>query len=453
MATSPAPPAPSGSGAPPPRPLPYSALRAATANWHPLSVIGEGGFGTVYRGMLPLAADGGALPVAIKRQAAPAAAAASAGATGASAGAAAAATSAPSTTTSHSHQQGAAEFLNEVALLRRLRHPNLVQLVGWCDPFAADGGGGGGATRSNPFAREQHHQAGEQPRRCLVYELCAGGSLDDALRAGGSDTGKGASSSSSCALPWRARLAVAAQAASAIAALHAASVCHGDIKPANLLLLLPDAARAMGAAAAEGGGAGGGGVTAKLADVGLATAAASSPAASRPGQTLQTQNQVVRGDWAYLPPEARSRGTLGPRADAFALGVTLLQLATGAVERVHELPLRARLAAAAGGATGGAGAGATGSGGGGGGGGGGGAGLASLLDPRAGGWDAAAGERLLRVALWLCAEREEERGTVAGAAAALAALSGAGDRATEAGARRERARAEALAQQWARVVV
>jgi hypothetical protein len=141
----------------------------------------------------------------------------------------------------------------------------------------------------------------------------------------------------------------------------------------------------------------------------------------------------VRGDWAYLPPEARARGSVGCASDVFALGVTLLQLATGSVERVHELPLRARLAAA-------------------------GVapdqqqqqqGLAGLLDPRAGAWDPGAGERLLRAALFCCADAPEARPTAAGAAGLLARLHAAAERAAERAGMRERERAEQLAEAWA----
>ena len=169
----------------------------------------------------------------------------------------------------------------------------------------------------------------------------------------------------------------------------------------------------------------------------------------------------VRGDWAYLPPEARARGSVGRAADVFALGVTLLQLATGCLERVHELPLRARLAAA-----GVAGAAAPFEGG---------SsrqqqqqsnhhdqqqqqhhqqqqqqqGLAGLLDARAGSWDAGAGERLLRAALLCCADAPEERPTAARAARMLAGLHAAAERAAERAEMKGRERAEQLAEAWA----
>lgn len=55
--------------------------------------------------------------------------------------------------------QGQAEFANELALLSRLRHPNLVRLLGCCRGGGGGSGGGAGAS-------------------ALVYELMPGGSSD-----------------------------------------------------------------------------------------------------------------------------------------------------------------------------------------------------------------------------------------------------------------------------------
>lgn len=75
--------------------LTYEELKDATNNFEATSILGEGGFGRVYKGVL---SDGTA--VAIKRL-------------------------------SSGGQQGDKEFLVEVEMLSRLHHRNLVKLVGY----------------------------------------------------------------------------------------------------------------------------------------------------------------------------------------------------------------------------------------------------------------------------------------------------------------------------------
>lgn len=75
--------------------LSYEELKEATNNFEPTSMLGEGGFGRVFKGVL---SDG--TPVAIKKL------------------------------TSGGHQ-GDKEFLVEVEMLSRLHHRNLVKLVGY----------------------------------------------------------------------------------------------------------------------------------------------------------------------------------------------------------------------------------------------------------------------------------------------------------------------------------
>jgi serine/threonine protein kinase len=84
----------SGTG---PRRFRYGELAAATNDFSDDGKLGEGGFGSVYRGSL---SDLG-LDVAVKR-------------------------------ISKSSQQGRKEYVSEVTIISRLRHRNLVELVGWC---------------------------------------------------------------------------------------------------------------------------------------------------------------------------------------------------------------------------------------------------------------------------------------------------------------------------------
>jgi serine/threonine protein kinase len=104
-----------------PRPFRYSELAMATSFFSEKEKLGEGGFGSVYKGYLK-EMD---LHVAIKR-------------------------------VSKSSKQGRKEYISEVKIISRLRHRNLVQLIGWC------------------------HGGGEL---LLVYELMPNGSLDSHIHS------------------------------------------------------------------------------------------------------------------------------------------------------------------------------------------------------------------------------------------------------------------------------
>uniref|UniRef100_A0A453J2I1 Protein kinase domain-containing protein n=1 Tax=Aegilops tauschii subsp. strangulata TaxID=200361 RepID=A0A453J2I1_AEGTS len=105
-----------GSG---PKRFRYKDLVVATGNFCDENKLGQGGFGSVYRGFL----NELNLQVAIKR-------------------------------VSKGSKQGRKEYASEVRVISRLRHKNLVQLIGWC------------------------HEGGNL---LLVYELMPNGSLDGHL--------------------------------------------------------------------------------------------------------------------------------------------------------------------------------------------------------------------------------------------------------------------------------
>ena len=105
-------------------------------------------------------------------------------------------------------------------------------------------------------------------------------------------------------------LDVAAQAASALAAAHAAGVVHRDVKPENLML------RRDGYV--------------KVLDFGLAKVAPPQPAADAPTQTgLLTEAGVVMGTARYMSPEQACGLPVDARTDVWSLGVVLYEMVTG----------------------------------------------------------------------------------------------------------------------------
>ncbi|CAD6273117.1 unnamed protein product [Miscanthus lutarioriparius] len=110
-----------------PREFSYKELSAATRGFAASRVIGNGAFGTVYKGIVP---DTGAM-VAVKR-----------------------CTNARGGGNASGEQQARSEFLSELSIIAGLRHRNLLRLQGWC------------------------YEKGEI---LLVYDYMRNGSLDKAL--------------------------------------------------------------------------------------------------------------------------------------------------------------------------------------------------------------------------------------------------------------------------------
>lgn len=101
-------------------------------------------------------------------------------------------------------------------------------------------------------------------------------------------------------VPWAA--SIAAQACAVLAAAHALSICHRDLKPTNLMLC-PDG-------------------SAKVLDFGLAMLRESDVAQfTHAGQLIGTP--------AYMAPEQIQRGIAEPRSDLYALGCVLHEMLTG----------------------------------------------------------------------------------------------------------------------------
>ncbi|GER38571.1 protein kinase superfamily protein [Striga asiatica] len=156
------------------KPFALSVLINATSNFSEDCLLGEGGFGCVYKGWLDFetlnaARPGSGLPVAIKRLIL-------------------------------YGFQGHKEWLSEVNYLGRLHHPNLVKLIGYCI---------------------------EGDDRILVYEYMSGGSLEKHLFKRHSPS-----------LSWARRIKVALDAARGLCFLHESEspVIYRDFKTSNILL-------------------------------------------------------------------------------------------------------------------------------------------------------------------------------------------------------------------------
>ncbi|XP_038681871.1 U-box domain-containing protein 33-like [Tripterygium wilfordii] len=210
-------------------------IKEATQNFDPSLKIGEGGYGSIYKGLLRHT------QVAIKILG------------------------------SHS-KQGPSEFQQEVDVLSKIRHPNLVTLIGTCPETWT-----------------------------LIYEYLPNGSLEDRLSC----------SNNSPPLSWQTRIRIAAELCSVLIFLHSSkphSIIHGDLKPANILL---DA-----------------NFMSKLSDFGICRSLSHDPSSSN--ETTQfCRTNVPKGTAGYIDPEFLTLGELTTKSDVYAFGIILLQLLTG----------------------------------------------------------------------------------------------------------------------------
>ncbi|CAA7046498.1 unnamed protein product [Microthlaspi erraticum] len=153
-----------------------SELKSATRNFRHDSVVGEGGFGCVFKGWIDATSfapskPGTGIVIAVKRL-------------------------------NLEGLQGHREWLAEINYLGRLDHPNLVKLIGYC-------------------LDEEH--------RLLVYEFMSRGSLENHLFRRGTFFQP---------LPWNTRVRIVLAAARGLAFLHNAQpqVIYRDFKASNILL-------------------------------------------------------------------------------------------------------------------------------------------------------------------------------------------------------------------------
>ncbi|CAL1390741.1 unnamed protein product [Linum trigynum] len=213
-----------------PQRLCYKDLYRATHGFKEKEVLGSGGFGKVYRGILPKSK----IEVAVKR-------------------------------ISHDSRQGMKEFVAEIVSMGRLRHRNLVHLLGYC------------------------RRKGEL---LLVYDYMPNGSLDTFLF-----------NDEKPILDWSSRYQILRGVASGLLYLHEEweqVVLHRDIKASNVLL---DAD-----------------LNGRLGDFGLARL-------YDHGSNPQTTHVV--GTVGYLAPEMSRLGKATTATDVYAFGVFMLEVACG----------------------------------------------------------------------------------------------------------------------------
>lgn len=193
--------------------------------------IGEGGFGPVYRGILPTGQE-----VAIKRL-------------------------------SSDSAQGINELKNEVLLISKLQHRNLVKLLGCCI----------------------HEQ-----EMMLIYEFMAQRSLDAFIF----------DKSRRHCLGWASRFKIIEGIARGLLYLHQDSrlrIIHRDLKASNILLdneMVP-----------------------KISDFGMARAFEHDQA--------EAHTRVVVGTYGYISPEYAIYGKYSVKSDVFSFGVLVLEITSG----------------------------------------------------------------------------------------------------------------------------
>ncbi|KAL0300774.1 UNVERIFIED_CONTAM: G-type lectin S-receptor-like serine/threonine-protein kinase [Sesamum radiatum] len=208
----------------------FEMLATATNNFDLSNKLGMGGFGPVYKGKL---ANGN--EIAVKRLSA-------------------------------ASGQGLEEFMNEVVVISKLQHRNLVRLLGCCV---------------------------EKEEKMLIYEYMQNRSLDVFLFDKTQDV-----------LDWRKRFNIMEGIGRGLLYLHRDSrlrIIHRDLKPSNILLDED--------------------WNPKISDFGMARIFG--------GNQDQANTGKVVGTYGYMAPEYAMGGRFSEKSDVFSFGVLVLEIISG----------------------------------------------------------------------------------------------------------------------------
>ncbi|CAI9102713.1 OLC1v1001023C2 [Oldenlandia corymbosa var. corymbosa] len=209
----------------------FGSIMAATKGFSAQNKLGEGGFGPVFKGKLLDGRD-----IAVKRL-------------------------------SKTSGQGLVEFKNELILISKLQHTNLVRVLGCCI---------------------------HEEEKMLIYEYMPNKSLDFFLFAEDKKE----------QLDWEKRFSIIEGIAQGLLYLHKYSrmrVIHRDLKASNVLLdenMNP-----------------------KIADFGMAKI-------FKQNETEAMTNRVV-GTYGYMAPEYAMEGAFSIKSDVFSFGVLILEIVSG----------------------------------------------------------------------------------------------------------------------------